>query len=185
MENSISLDAIMLAIVIVLIIAVGIIAFLALFRRYNFLQNKLQASSIEMLEVENERIRGLFEQERQNTEENRAITESKRGVAEDALRIAESKKEAAVLGIKQTILTQFQLETGKKKLLEAKKINTDLEIMERQAKINAGINPDFKAVPPKTKVEIIMDWPQKHWFISFIILIMAIIIANHYGLLSS
>ena len=185
MENSISLEVVMLAIVLVLILIVGIIAFLALFRRYNSLQNRLQAPSIEMLEVENERIRGLFEQKREITEENRAVTESKRGAAEDALRSAESKKEAAILVSKQTILAQFQLETGKKKVLDARKINTDLKIIERQAKINAGIDPDVIPKLPKTTFQKIAEWPQKHWFISFVILIVVIILANCCGLLSS
>ncbi|MFH1254971.1 MAG: hypothetical protein V1667_00645 [bacterium] len=153
------------------IIVIGIVIINKLFAENKHLKNLLQAYGLEILELEKEKVRT-------QTEVQCSTTQTARSTAEDNALQSEIKKKNRVDQVAKTIESEIEREKKLDQLLVERGKNTTIEIQERQAKIDAGIDPDRVPPAPKTCLEKISDYLQKHWFLSFVVLIILIIILN-------
>jgi hypothetical protein len=157
---------------VIVILGIGVFVIVNLLSKNKRLESLLLSQGVVVLELEKEKIRTL-------AEEQRIKTQTAKSNAEAAARGNEIKKKDTVIQATQTIDSEIEHEKKLNQLLVEKRKNTAAEIQEREAKIKAGINPNPVVPPvPKTRFEKFSEGIQKHWFFSFVALIILIIILH-------
>jgi len=158
-------------IVVIFVVVLETLVAIYFYRGKKRLQDLLQANGVEILELEKEKTRF-------RTEEQRIATQGAKSNAEEATKQNEIKRMCTIDQATKVIQGEIAKENTLKELLNVRAKNTAAEIRERKTKIAAGIDPDFAPPAPKTSLEKISGYLHKHWFLSFIVLIILIIILN-------